>query len=131
LRRLGALIVSDGLAALPAQARTIEHMQWLAAGLAEHGGTGSVWVARPATRREGETLAAQSRAASDAEFRALLDEAASTSTESGQARQRSIRRLRRQLHAIEARDFFGSVAAARARRAVDALAATDQTVAVR
>ncbi|HUP83954.1 MAG TPA: Chromate resistance protein ChrB [Candidatus Limnocylindria bacterium] len=131
LRRLGALIVSDGLAALPAGPRTIEHMQWLASGLAEHGGSGSVWVARPATRREGETLAAQSRTAVDAEYQALVAEATDATDESDATRRRTIQRLRRQLRGIEGRDFFGATSGARARRAVAALAATDQTVAVR
>jgi hypothetical protein len=130
LRRLGALIVGDGVAALPAQPRTIEHMQWLAAGLAEHGGSGSVWVARPATRREGEALAAQAREAVEGEYRALLAQVIDAANDSDGARRRAIRRLRRQLRAIEGRDFFGATSAARARRALESLAATDQTVAI-
>jgi len=131
LRRLGALIVSDGLAALPAQPRTIEHMQWLASGLAERGGSGSVWVARPSTRREGEALAAQSREAVDGEYRGLISEIGAAQSERDAARRRTIARLRRQLRAIEGRDFFGAGAAARARRALEELAAADQTVAIR
>ena len=131
LRRLGAQILGDGLAALPAQPRTIEHMQWLAAGLAEHSGSGSVWVARPATRREGEALVAQSREGVEGEYQALLADTADAADEAGPARQRTIRRLRRQLHLIGGRDFFGAPSAARTRRAIDALAAADQTVLTR
>jgi hypothetical protein len=131
LRRLGALIVGDGVAALPAQPRTIEHMQWLAAGLAEHGGNGSVWVARSTTRREGENLAGQARDAAEGEYEALLAEIAQAGEDEAVARRRTIRKLRRQLHAIEGRDFFGAPSAVRAQRALEALAATDQTVATR
>jgi len=131
LRRLGALILSDGLVALPADARTVEHLEWIAAGLADNGGSGSVWVARPATRREGDRLAEQSRAAADLEYRQVMQEAALVDArELGPAR-RTARRLRRQLRAISARDFFGAPSAARARAAVERLARDDAAVDVR
>jgi hypothetical protein len=117
LRRLGAILLVDGLVALPADARTVEHLEWLAAGIHENGGEASVWTARPTVRRDGERLVKQSRAAVEAEYRALSRTA--SHAESDSDARRTVRALRRQLHAIESRDFFGAASAAAARRAVD------------
>ena len=115
LRRLGATLLVDGLVGLPANARTIEHLEWLAAGIHENGGEASVWAAQPTTRRDGERVARQSRASVEAEYLALM-RAAKAETD-----KRSVSALRRQLHAIESRDFFGAPSAAAARRSVDAV----------
>jgi hypothetical protein len=118
LRRLGAVLVGDGLVALPADARTIEHLQWLAAGIRENGGEASVWAARPTDRRDAARLVRHSRDAAEAEYVALVKQATEPSADGS----RALRRLRRQLRAIESRDFFGAPSAERARRAVDRLA---------
>jgi Protein ChrB, N-terminal len=126
LRRLGAVLVGDGLVALPVSARTIEHLEWLAAGIRDNGGEASVWIAGPTTRRDGEQLARQSRDAADDDYRAVVreaDSAAGSDLDEAETR-RTLRRLRRQLHAISTRDFFGAPSAAKARAAVEALAST-------
>src|SRR5919198_2682380 len=46
LRRLGAVQVLDGLAALPADARTREQLEWLAEEVGEAGGEATVWLGR-------------------------------------------------------------------------------------
>jgi hypothetical protein len=117
LRRLGAVLVVDGLVALPADARTVEHLEWLAAGILDKGGEASVWTARPTSRRDGERLVKQSRDSADAEYRALIRAARAADLKADP--RRTVRALRRQLHAIEARDFFDAPSAAGARRAVD------------
>jgi hypothetical protein len=126
LRRLGAVVVADGLAALPAEARTIEHMQWLAAEVAERGGRGSVWLARPTTRGEGAELEVQARDSVEGEYRGLLSDIAAAQLEPAQARRRTVRRLRRRLRAIDGRDFFGAPSAKSAGQALEALVVADQ-----
>ena len=114
--------MGDGIVALPADPRTIEHLEWLASGIRENGGEASVWVARPTTRQTAERLVSQSRDAADAEYREVVREAAqaAASGDHGEMR-RAQRRLRRQLRSIGARDFFEAPTANPARRAVDAL----------
>jgi hypothetical protein len=128
LRRLGALLLSDGLVALPATARTIEHLEWLAAGIEEHSGSASVWVARPSSRVAGERLAAQSRDATEAEYRAVMRDAeASTGSDRAEMR-RTLRRLRAELRRIASRDFFSAPGAAASRAAVERLATESTNV---
>src|SRR5712671_1575833 len=49
LKRLGVAQLGDGLIALPADARTREHLDWIAEEIVESGGTAAVWHAQPAT----------------------------------------------------------------------------------
>ena len=124
LRRLGAVLVGDGVVALPANLRTIEHLEWLASSVREQSGEASVWVARPTTRRTGERLARQSRDEAESEYRSVIREAAAVSrSHDNLEMRRAQRRLRRQLHGIGARDFFAAPSGERARQAVDQLAA--------
>src|SRR5688500_8953611 len=48
LKRLGVAQLSDGLVALPADARTRESLEWMAEDVLAAGGTAGLWVARPA-----------------------------------------------------------------------------------
>jgi hypothetical protein len=56
LRRLGALQIGDGVAALPHDRRSREHMDWLAAEIEEAGGEAVVWIAEPSTKAEQRLL---------------------------------------------------------------------------
>jgi hypothetical protein len=62
-------------------------------------------------------------AAVAAEYKAVAAEAAAAGTADPAARRRALARLRRELHRIQARDFFACPQAETARRAVDQLAA--------
>ena len=67
LKRLGVAQISDGLVALPADARTREQLEWIAEEVAEASGNASIWIARPATvsaERELATAMATARAGS-------------------------------------------------------------------
>jgi hypothetical protein len=48
--------LGDGVAALPLDDRTREHMDWLAADVEEAGGEAIVWVADPSTKAEEKLL---------------------------------------------------------------------------
>lgn len=124
VRRLGALQLGDGLVALPHSTRTLEHLQWLAAGVVEHGGAATVWRAQPATSGEHDALEAALRSAADQEYRTMLAEAeAGLAAELDVAeRRRLVRRLRGQLRRIRLRDHFDAPTGGAAASAVDRLA---------
>lgn len=127
IRRLGALLLADGLVALPASARTIEHFEWLAAGIEEQGGTASVWVASPTTGTTTARLIAQARAATDDEYRAVMRDALADDLTLVE-RRRLVRRLRAELRRIGSRDYFGAAAGRAARARVDELAGMGEEV---
>jgi hypothetical protein len=56
LRKLGALQIGDGVAALPLDDRAREQFDWLATDVEEAGGEAIVWVAEPSTRAEQRLL---------------------------------------------------------------------------
>lgn len=114
LRRLGAVQVMDGLAALPLDARTREHMEWLAEDARDNGGQASVWIAEATTRKQQRDLEALVRAAVAAEYQKVIDVA--------EARDhRAVRRLRTWLERIDTRDWFRVPERKRAHDAVNAL----------
>ena len=125
LRRFGAVLLGDGLAALPADERTIEHAEWLAAGIEENGGVAAVWLATPRQRQTAERLAAQATAAVEAEYVGVISESAAIRGEPAQAGVAQ-RRLRRRLREVGARDYFGAPSRDAARTAVEVLTAARQ-----
>ena len=56
LRRLGAVQIGDGVAALPLDDRTREQFDWLANDVEEAGGDAIVWIAEPSTKAEQRRL---------------------------------------------------------------------------
>lgn len=123
LKRLGVGQISDGVVALPADARTREHLEWIAEEVVEAGGTASIWLARPATmaaERELATAMAQARAD---EYAAITAEASAATSAPLSARQSLARRLRAELRRIHRRDYFPPIERDQARTAVETLAA--------
>ena len=116
--------------ALPHSPRNLEHLQWLAADIAEHDGTASVWHARADSSRDNQAHVAQMRASADEEYRAVVDEAESVTAGAMSAteRRRVTRRLRGQLRQISLRDHFGAPTGAAARAAVENLARSVEAV---
>ena len=127
IRRLGALLLADGLVALPASARTIEHFEWLAAGIEEQGGTASVWVASPTSVTTTARLIEQARAATDDEYRAVMRDAVAGDLTPAE-RHRLVRRLRAELRRIGSRDYFGAATGRAARARVEELARMGEAV---
>src|SRR5215471_5302939 len=68
VKRIGAAQISDGLIALPHDARTREQLDWLAAEVEEAGGTAAVWLARAASDRADRALRDQLSAARAEEY---------------------------------------------------------------
>lgn len=123
IRRLGAVLLGDGLVALPATARTVEHFEWLAAGIKENGGNASVWVARSTSREDTDSLQQQAVENVEEEFASVIHQAALAAKAPEVEKRRSQRRLRRQVRLIASRDFFDAPSGPRARQAVEDLAA--------
>ena len=122
LKRLGIAQLGDGLIALPADARTREHLDWIAEEIVESGGTASVWHAQPATHAQERELAAAMAAARRDEYRSVIEQATAAGSAHEAERARTIRRLRDELRRIHRRDYFPPTERDTARQAVEALA---------
>jgi len=123
LRRLGVAQLSDGLVALPADARTREQLDWVAAEVREAAGTAGLWVARPGTLAQERELAAAMAAGRALEYRAVQEQAQLAQGLPAAERQRAVRRLREELRRIRRRDFFPPAERDSAVAAVEELAA--------
>ena len=106
LRRLGAAQVLDGLAALPLDARNREQLEWLADEVVEAGGEATIWVGELGSATQERELAARMAEAVAADYRALSEQAVTASRQPAGQRRRTLKRLRRQLRRIRARDYF-------------------------
>lgn len=117
LKKHGAVQVGDGLVALPFDARTKEHLEWVAAMVLEANGEAIVWVATT-SKRDNDELAAKMNDERDQEYRVLIDEIAELDTT---APARTIARLRRTWRTIERRDYLRSPLRDQARLAIASL----------
>jgi hypothetical protein len=106
LKRLGVAQLSDGLVALPADARTRESLEWLADDVVAAHGTAGLWVARPSTVAQERELAAGMAAARAEEYRALAGQCRQSLGAEPAERSRALRRLRGEWRAVDRRDFF-------------------------
>jgi Protein ChrB, N-terminal len=125
LKRLGVAQLGDGLVALPADARTREHLDWLADEIVDAGGTATIWLARSAAARAGQELAAELTAARAAEYERVREEATAAADLDDAGRRAALRRLRGELRRISRRDYFPPPERAAAYAAVAALTDDD------
>jgi hypothetical protein len=129
LRRLGAAQLGDGLVTLPADARTVEQLEWLAQDVREASGTAGVWTARPTSLAQERELTTAMAAARAAEYVALAEEAEAARSGSDRERDKALVRLRRQWREITRRDFFPPAERDAADAALRDLASADLSVA--
>ncbi|WP_432850588.1 Chromate resistance protein ChrB [Amycolatopsis sp. CA-161197] len=122
LKRLGVAQISDGLIALPADARTREHLDWIADEILDAGGSASIWIAHPGTTTTERDLATAMATARAAEYAKVTAEATAAAACDEPARLSLTRRLRAELRRIHRRDYFPPVERDQATAAVDALA---------
>jgi hypothetical protein len=122
LRRLGVVQLADGLVALPLDARTKEQLEWLADEVIEAGGEASIWIAEAGSAAQERALAGRMADSVAADYRVVGAAALAARSSSPSSRRRTLRRLRRDLRSIRARDYFPPPDAIEARRAVEALA---------
>lgn len=123
LKRLGVAQIGDGLVALPADARTREALEWIAEEVLEHDGEAMLWLGRPADAAAPAAIQERMSAAVAVEYDAVIAEATANRGSDTATRRRVAARLRRELHRIQARDFFPPRQRDAAVRAVDDLAA--------
>lgn len=112
------------MAALPADARTREQLDWVAGMVVEASGTAGVWLSRPGSMSQERELATDMTAARAVEYRELIALTGGLAGEPEPARRRGLRRLRSQWRAIDRRDFFPPPEREQARRALNDLAAS-------
>jgi len=106
LKRLGVAQISDGLVALPADARTREQLEWVAEEAVEQGGAASVWLARPASAAQERELATAMAADRAVEYVELELAARQALTGQPDERRKVLAKLRRTLREVRRRDFF-------------------------
>jgi len=124
LKRLGVAQLGDGLVALPADARTRELFEWVAEEVTDHGGEATLWLGQPLGTAAHAEIVARMTKAVDADYDAVTAEANTSAELDPLARRRAVSRLRREMHRIQARDYFGSEHGETARRALELLAAS-------
>src|SRR2546428_3615930 len=122
VRRLGAVQLLDGLAALPLDARNREQLEWLADEVVEAGGEAAIWVGQLASAAQERELASRMAESVAAEYRTLIADATAALPERSGRRRRTLGRLRRELRRIRARDYFPPPERELAQRAVEELA---------
>jgi hypothetical protein len=124
LRRLGVAQIGDGLAALPADARTQEQLEWLAEEIAEAGGVSTLWRAELTSAGQEQAIVGEMTAARSAEYADIAVRARALRLNGTTPAQgvRSLRSLRQELRRVQRRDFFPPVGRDTARAEVDALA---------
>jgi hypothetical protein len=126
LHRLGVAQLQDGLVALPLDARNREQLEWVAQDVMDAGGEASIWIAEPTTDAQEHQLVARMMDEIAAQYRAVIDEAASARGKPAGVRRRTLKRLRRQLRRIRGRDYFPPDERQQARHAVEELAALQE-----
>jgi len=122
---LGVAHIGDGLVALPADARTIEALEWVADDILTAGGSATLWQATLTSRATEREVIAEMVAARRAEYEQLTAKAAAALAAPLPTRAEGMRRLRlvrRELRTIQRRDFFPPAARQVARTSVRALA---------
>lgn len=123
LRGLGVAQISDGLVALPLDARNREQLEWIADEAIEHRGSASIWIGVLASPSD-ERRVVQGLAVTAAdEYRAVAAQADEARSLAPVARRRTLGRLRRELRRIRRRDYFPPPEREAAMRAVNELAA--------
>lgn len=123
LRRLGAVQVLDGLAALPLDERNREQLGWVAEEVVEAGGEATVWIGQLASIASERELVKRMTDRVAAEYRLVIAEAAAMRTTSFGQRRRTLGKLRRELRRIRARDYFPTRERELAQRSLEELAA--------
>lgn len=127
LQALGVAQLSDGLVALPADARTREHLEWLAAEITGNSGTATVWIGRPATPASEQTIVAAMRKERRTEYLDLIRAAVAAQGLDDAERVRTARRLQQQRRKITRRDYFPPDERAISGELIQALLSADST----
>jgi len=107
-KRLGVAHIGDGLAALPADARTLEQFEWLAEEIDEAGGSSTLWRAELTSNAQERRVVGGMAAARAEEYVDIAERARKFGQVSMAPTDaiRMLRSLRRELRQLQRRDFF-------------------------
>jgi glutathione S-transferase len=122
LRRLGTAQIVDGLVALPDSPANVEQLEWAAEEVSDAGGEAWLWRAASTARAQDRALSQRLADAAAADYRTVIEAARTAKSAARSVRRRDLRRLRRALHAIDARAHVRPPEADQARAAVENLA---------
>lgn len=100
LKQLGAILLQDAVWVIPANARTQEQFQWLAAEIAECGGSATLWSAAPAFDGHDADLVEQFEKQADQVYGAILRDL--------KKRRPDLLALARRFQQAQAQDYFHS-----------------------
>jgi hypothetical protein len=121
LKRMGAVLLTPGAAAVPYTEDLLEQFEWLAQRIGESGGEAWVLPVAELTEPEEARIRARMRHAREQEY-ADLRSAADTVATSEPSRRQTLA-LEHGYRAIVGRDHFGASGRGRARKAIDRAAA--------
>lgn len=122
LRRLGVAQLSDGLVALPEDARTREQLEWIAEEVLGAGGTAMLWHAQPTALGDERQIARAMSEERSREYAELAARAATAISGSPVEQRRALKSLRSELRAVRRRDYFRAPGRESAVAAIDTLA---------
>ncbi|MDV3357277.1 MULTISPECIES: Chromate resistance protein ChrB [unclassified Dietzia] len=125
LKKLGVAQLADNVVALPDDARSREHLEWLADEVLEWGGQAGIWIASATTQAQELHLIDQMRNARAAEYADLIAHASAALHAAEDERLSSLRRLRNQWRQITRRDYFPPAERAAAHTALRQLASRE------
>lgn len=132
LKRVGAVMVHDGLWVLPTDAKTREDFEWLAEEIEERGGTVMLWEARSLPRGQDSAVILTFRAEAEARYAAIAQTARKLGRagKRGASTARSVEKAMQQLRGLERtlrlerrRDYFRAPGRQEAEESVAAAAA--------
>jgi len=106
LRRLGVAQVTDGLVALPLDARNREQLEWIAEEALEHGGKAAIWIGVLASGSDERRIVGDLAATIADEYRAIIRDTRAARSLGSTPRRRTLARLRRELRRVRQRDYF-------------------------
>ncbi|UUL75547.1 chromate resistance protein [Pseudarthrobacter sp. Fe7] len=106
LQALGVAQLGDGLVALPADARTREHFDWIAEQVRQAGGTAGLWLSQPASFAQERELATGMAADRAREYQDVTAAAHAAAALDAPERAKIVKRLRAELRRIGRRDYF-------------------------
>src|ERR687885_2767074 len=112
LKALGALYLQDGVATLPEDAVTREHLEWLQLRVREAGGEATLWEAHPNTLSEDKELIGAFLSSCEEAYKTIITGAErirrKAELEGGRTLLDELRKLEREFRAERRRDYFRS-----------------------
>jgi hypothetical protein len=115
--------ISDGLVALPLDAKNREQLEWVADEVIEHGGASAIWIGVLPSRTDERRIAEDLAGTIADRYRRIVEDAEKCRSLGPADMRGALRRLRRELRLVRSQDHFPPPERDEAARAVERLAA--------